>query len=432
MPRDKLTKRLVDNIEKPAEGKVPVFYWDTVMPGLGLSIASSGKRSFCVNYVTEAGERKRMVIGSYPAITCEEARSLAKVHLGNVAKGADPSLDRKTRRQAITVGEWCDRYLEDAERGAIRKRKGQPKKASTLALDRGRVERHVKPLIGRLRLIDLAPSDIHRFHRDVAAGKTAKVYRNPGSRTGNARVTGGTGTARRVVGMLGAILEEAKLQGVIQHNPARGVQRGTDGVRDRRLTADEYRALGDALRAFEAEGEHWQLTAAVRLLALSGCRRGEVQNLAWSEVDEPGGCLRLNDTKTGKSIRPAGRAVFETLAKLPRAKAAELVLPPVYNASRFLAAKGIERLCKRAGLEGVSAHTLRHSYASTAADLGMALPTISALLGHSVGGVTSRYVHMLDSVLIAAADKVAREIERQMDGPKSAEILQFPGNAAAV
>ena len=72
---------------------------------------------------------------------------------------------------------------------------------------------------------------------------------------------------------------------------------------------------------------------------------------------------------------------------------------------------GFERLMKRAGLTGVTPHTLRHSYASMAGDLGLSEPTIAALLGHAAGTTTSRYIHHLDSVLIAAADRVATAIE---------------------
>jgi integrase len=430
MARVKITKRLLDAAELPADGERPYFLWDTEVRGFGACVASSGKRSFVVDYVTTSGDRKRMVIGAYGALSCDEGRALAKVHLGNVARGEDPALERKTRRKAMTVAELCDRYMADAERGLVRGRSSEAKKPSTLALDKGRVDRHIKPLMGKMRVIDVRTPDVYRFFKDVAAGKTAKTYRNPGSPFGNARVTGGAGTARRTTGFLGAIFAYAVTEGVIEHNPARGVRTGSDKVRDRRLSPDEYRVLGDTLKAAEANGEHWQVIAGVRLLALTGCRLGEIKHLTWPEIDQPTHAIRLKDSKTGPSVRPAGRPVFELLARLPRAEGATFVLPAMRKTGRFGGiGAGIERVMRRAGFEDVTAHTLRHSYASTAGDLGFALPTISALLGHAAGSVTARYIHHLDTVLIAAADKVAREILRQMEGPQSAEIVQFPGAA---
>jgi integrase len=203
------------------------------------------------------------------------------------------------------------------------------------------------------------------------------------------------------------------------------VKRQADGVRERRLSPDEYRALGKALVAAEGEGEAWQVIAGVRLLALTGARLDEIQGLLWSELDETSGCLRLGDSKEGKSVRPLGRAVFDVLREVPRDKS-DFVLPGIRREGQFRSlANGVERIVRRARLDDVTAHTLRHSYASSAGDLGFSLPTISALLGHAAGGTTHRYIHQLDTVLVAAADRVACEIQRQMVGA-TAEIVRLP------
>jgi len=81
-------------------------------------------------------------------------------------------------------------------------------------------------------------------------------------------------------------------------------------------------------------------------------------------------------------------------------------------------------MAKRAGLSGVTAHTLRHSFASTAGDLGYSEPTIAAMLGHSAGSVTGRYIHHLDALLIAAASRVAAGIDAAMSGD-TGEVVPF-------
>lgn len=136
----------------------------------------------------------------------------------------------------------------------------------------------------------------------------------------------------------------------------------------------------------------------------------------WSELDKAGSCLRLDDSKEDASIRPVGSVVFDVLGRVSREGENPFVLPgPRSEKGHYTALDdALERLTERAGLEGVTSHTLRHSYASVAGDLGFTEITISALLGHAAGNVTQRYVHHLDSVLIAAADKVSGEIFQMM------------------
>jgi len=136
----------------------------------------------------------------------------------------------------------------------------------------------------------------------------------------------------------------------------------------------------------------------------------------WSEIDEAGSCLRLVDSKEDASIRPIGSVVFNVLREVSRQGKNPFVLPGPRSKSGHYSAldDALDRLTEKAGLDGVTSHTLRHSYASVAGDLGFTEITISALLGHAAGNVTQRYVHHLDSVLIAAADKVSGEVFRMM------------------
>lgn len=423
--RHKLTKRLIEAAETPAERK-PYFLWDDEVRGFGVRIFASGQRIFYVDYRARDGrQRRRMPIGAFGPLTCEQARRLAKATLGSVEWGEDPALERKTRRSSLTVAALCDRYMEAVEAGQVIGKGGRPKKPSTVYIDRGRIDRHIKPLIGARLVIDLTTPDIARFQRDIAAGKTRAVIKT-GRKRGKAIVEGGAGTARRTLGLLGGILSFALEEGIIERNPARGVKRSSDGTRTRRLTPDEYRALGVALDAAEGDGASWQAVAGVRLLALTGCRLGEIQNLKWSEVDEARGCLRLSDSKQGASTRPAGQAVFDVLKELPRTDDGEFVLPSRRGAGPFVTlGKAVTDITDLAKLEGVTAHTLRRSLASTAGDMGMSQPTIGALLGHSSGGVTSRYIHMMDAVLVAAADRIAAEISLQMAGT-TGQVYRLP------
>jgi hypothetical protein len=75
-----------------------------------------------------------------------------------------------------------------------------------------------------------------------------------------------------------------------------------------------------------------------------------------------------------------------------------------------------EEIFKDSPLAGVTPHVLRHSFASIANDLGFTEVTIAALVGHSKGSVTSKYIHTLDTALIMAADTISGYIQGLLDG----------------
>ncbi|MDE8344858.1 MAG: integrase arm-type DNA-binding domain-containing protein [Acidocella sp.] len=407
----KLTKTIV---EAAARQEKPYTLWCSDLPGFGVYVLPTGKLTYFVDYRNKTGIRRRLTIGRHGKLTAETARKLAIATMGEVVKGDDPAEERATQRKSMTVKDLCTRYMAAAENGLIMGKRNRPKKASTLYVDRGRIARHILPLLGSKRVCDIAQADINRFIRDVAGGKTAAVVKTDNKR-GVAIVEGGKGTAARTAGLLGGMLSFAVSEGVIAANPARGVKRPADNHRVRRLTVEEYRQLGKALAEAHAEAEAPQGIAGIWLLALTGCRSGEIINLKWVEVDEAGGCLRLTESKEGASIRPAGQAVFEVLSQVEKKKDCPYVLVSVSGGGPFGGmARAWQRTLKRTQLTGVTPHTLRHSYASVAGDLGFTESTIAALLGHAAGSVTSRYVHHLDSVLIAAANKVARAIYDMM------------------
>jgi integrase len=200
------------------------------------------------------------------------------------------------------------------------------------------------------------------------------------------------------------------------------------------LTAEQYRALGSALAALSAKrtkndkpAHHPYGLAAIRFIALSGVRRGEAVALRWQEVDVAGSCLRLADSKTGESVRPLGEAALAVV------KSVERISDHVFAAGADEEGyQGLPRLWKlvqsqarpeglaegEAGpLDDVTLHGLRHSFAGTADELGCSLPTIAAMIGHKLSGVTSGYVlKRLDRPLIAAADRVSGHITAMMDG----------------
>lgn len=408
----KLTKRTVDTAEVRAADYV---IWDEDLPGFGLRVFASGKRSYVVQY-RAAGRSRRFTIGLHGVWTPETARREAKALLGQVAHGGDPTEQRQLDHQAMTVKELCALYLADLDKGLILGKGSRPKKASTVITDRGRVQRHIIPLLGSRRVKDLTKSDIAKAMKDIMGGKTKADVKTSKPR-GRAIVRGGAGTAARTIGLLGGIFSYAVELGVIERNPAHGVRRPKDNIKRRRLSEQEYRLLGKILSAAVVGGRYATAAEMIRLIALTGCRRSEIIKLRWEEIDYDGSCLRLIDSKEGASVRPVGLPALERLESRRTETAEGYVFPGWAEGAPFGAFPSHwEKVFDKTALVDITPHALRHSFASIANDLGFTEATIAALVGHSRGTVTSRYIHSVDTALVMAADNIAGYIQGLLDG----------------
>ena len=164
----KLSKRVVDAIQPNPDGK-DVFMWDSgdgALKGFGVRMKPSGTGAYIVQYRTAEGRTRRLALGKVGTLTPDEARILARDKLVAATKGADPSAERHAARASMTVAELCDLYLAEAA----------PRiKASTLAMDRSRIDRHVRPVLGA------APCGASRPKTSTRCSSTLPPARRPGN-----------------------------------------------------------------------------------------------------------------------------------------------------------------------------------------------------------------------------------------------------------
>lgn len=425
MTRKRLTKQVVDALKIREKDYVE---WCGKLPGFGCRVRPSGVKSFIVQY--RIGGRnspaRKVTVGVYGKLTVEEARDAAAKILAKAELGDDVAAARAKQRAEMTVAQLCDEYMQDG---------CDHKKQSTLASDKGRIERHIKPLLGRTRIGEVKRADIERFMRDVANGKTATDEKT--GKHGRAIVRGGKGTATRTVRLLGGIFSYAVARGYIEDNPRFGVKVYADGKGERFLSSDELQRLGTALDEAETIGLPWHFEkgrkakhrplkeenrreiispfaiAAIRLMMFTGCRAGEILGLRWNEVDLEKGFLYLSDSKTGAKKVLLAAPAAQILASLPRL-GRYVIAGSQPDKPRSDIKRPWERITRHAGLGGLRLHDLRHSYASVGAASGMGLGTVGKLLGHNSPVTTARYSHFADDPLRRASEEIAGTIAAAM------------------
>lgn len=423
MPTGRITKRTVDALERSTHD---VFLWDTDLKGFGVKVTrQNGLKKYVVQYrVIGLGRRttaKRVVLGPHGTLTPEEARQLARRELSRVAQGDDPASDRTARKGTSSVAELWKAYVEHSQHRL---------KASTRTEYERLFTQHVLGPLGKRLVTEVEAADVRRLHR--AMHKTPYV-------------------ANRVVAMLGGFFTFAWKEGVLdsRENAAHGVEFYREEPRERFLTQAEFRRLGEVLIRAERHGlppapshrrkPRSELTAklrpksadtpipanpygvaAIRLLALTGCREGEILALKWDNVDLEHGYLRLSDTKTGRSVRPLGQSAAALLGSLPRVQDNGYVLPGMLPGDHLKEIKRLWSAVRHAAqLEDLRLHDLRHSFASVPASSGESLLVVRSLLGHKRIATTERYAHLADDPVKRAADRASAGIAGWLGLPET-------------
>ena len=306
----------------------------------------------------------------------------------------------------MTFRELCELYLAEGV---------AHKKPSTIKSDMRRIRHHLIPQLGSKRADTITIGDVERLLIDVAKGKTAPSKPSEDKRKAGSVVHGGARVAAQCVTLAGTIFAFAIRRGIRADNPAHRIKKPPVKKMNRFLSEVEIARLAAALDAESVSSGALYPSAAIKMLLLTGCRKSEILNLRWLDVDFEHKCLRLPDSKTGAKVVYLNAPALAILTELPRVENN----PYVFVGTREGAAtKAIDKVWARvrtkAGLSGVRIHDLRHSYASVGAVSGFSLPIIGALLGHKHAMTTARYAHLSADPLRAANEAVGGRIASAM------------------
>ncbi len=405
----RLTKPLVktitlDELAGGTEKTRDQVLWDSEVTGFGVRITRSGAKSYIFKYRLGHGRSattKKLRIGGID-LSLDRARSIAKEWRATVADGKDPARKRNELADAPTVSNLCDDYME---RYASSKRTGGE--------DAKKIKRIVRPRLGKLLVKDVTLRDIEDLHR---------AMRNTPYE------------ANRVLALLSKMFNLAIKWEWRTTNPAKGVTRYNEDKRNIFLSPTQIDSLSKAMTAYLNDAarptEVKKSLDALRLLMLTGARRGEVLSMRWEQIDfEKGAWTKPSaQTKQKKEHRiPLSPPALELLSAIhdKGEHPSGYVFPARTGGDGHLTdiKKAWAELCTRAGLRGVRVHDLRHTYASILASGGMSLPIIGALLGHTQPATTARYAHLYDDPLRAATDRVAAAYAARPTGNKNDSVV---------
>ena len=410
--RVKLTKRYID--AQTPDPEKERWIWDSEVRGLFLRIYQSGEKRFAMKFRV-GRQQKVFTIGTVGSPwTIETAREHAKEQLRDASLGVDPQKRKAAARAEPTVSELIDRYLKEGPADKPNKR------AATWEQDRSSLHSHIRPLLGSRIAAHLKPSDLAKAQSEIAAGKTA-VSALSGKKRGRLNITGGKTTASRCTIIFQAMMAWAVSRKILVAHPTLGVVRYKIEKRERFISVDEVQKIFEATERLEKRGEvRSEFGLIIRLLILTGARRGEIQGLQWREVDLARRLIVLPDarSKTGARRIPLSDAAIEVLEGIKRN--GDYVFP----ANRANAASGhtvgLPRAWRairdEAGLDDLRIHDLRHSFASFAAEAGASLQLIGKALGHTQMRTTERYAHLRDDPLNALVNEIGERVKGAKTG----------------
>jgi integrase len=364
---------------------------DTELTGFEVRAREGGAKSYSVVYRDGRGRgapQRRYTIGPHGSPwTPETARADAKRVLGQVAHGKDPARAKTEEKAAPTVAALAEQFMaEHAE---------AKRKASTAREYRRLLDHVVLPAIGKRKVANVTRQDVTKFHH---ARRETPIEAN------------------HALAVASALFNFAERIGCRPDgsNPYRHVEKYPQRNRERFLSADELARLGDALAAHDGSP---YATAAIKLLVFTGARLGEVLGLQWQWIDFDRGEARLPDSKSGPKTIHLPPPALAVLTELPRVEGnPHVIVGGVPGAGLVNLEKPWRAIRKKAELEDVRLHDLRHAFASIAVSSGMGLPIIGKMLGHTQAQTTQRYAHLARDPVKAAAAAVASKIAAAMAG----------------
>lgn len=360
-----LTKSSIEKLKYDGKGKSQRIHWDDKLSCFGVRVFPTEKKSFVITYRNSFGTKRIMTIGKFGVLTLQQAREKAKKLLVEVNEGEDPIAEKQSLAAGQTIASLCDVYME--RHAKVHKK--------TWKEDRRRIERHIKPLWGRRKVISLKRSEMATFHNRL--GKSAPYEAN------------------RVLEILQKMFNLAPIWGFIPEgtpNPVLNIQRFKEKKRDRWIKPEE---LPKIINQIEKE-PNIHVRSALWLYLLTGARKNEILKAKWDDIDFDRQELVISETKSGrKHVIPLSGQAMQIIASIPRLEDNPYLIPGAKPGSHYVnLQKAWERIRKLAKIEDVRLHDLRRTVGSWLAMHGVSLLVIGKTLNQTTPATTQIYARL--------------------------------------
>jgi len=396
MPQQKLTQTFVDTVQ-PQQKKVD--YFDSLQTGLLLKVLPSGKKTYYLRYRDDRGKMRERKLADATILSLKDARTLARQKLAQIALGEDPFAKQAALRDVPRFAEFvAQEYLPYAKQ---RKRSWRT--------DVSLLNNHILPALGQLYMDEVSKRHLMRLFAEHRASH------KPGS-------------TNRIIILCRFIFNCAirwEVPGVTS-NPTAGIDLYPENNQiERFLTEAEAKRLFEAL---ERSGSK-MLKYIVGMLLLTGARKNEVLHAKWQDFDLKRRIWRIELNKSGKTRHvPLSDGAIALLAQVPRIEGCEYVFAnPDTGRPYTQIFYAWDTARKRAGLDDLRIHDLRHSFASFLVNSGRSLYEVQKILGHTQIKTTQRYAHLSQDSLVSAANCAAKAVPIAQSMPESLEGVQLVG-----
>lgn len=365
----KLTKVYIDNLTTSADG----FVWDSEVPGFGIRVRSSGRKTYIIRYRNRYGQDRYHTIARTCDMTPSQARDRARELFVQVKAGADPSEQRARDRAQITMQELYDLWIELHAIPTM--------KPSSVYQAQSLWRRHLK-VVAKKKAASITVADVQDLHIAMRTGPSV---------------------ANQVMSILRSMFRLAVKRHILDVNPAQEVSWYRQRQRSRVMLPDEIARLHIAL---ESDQFTPQFRRLIRLLFLTGCRLSEIRDAHMSWVDWKACTLSLPDSKTGAKIIPLSAPAMELVAEQ---RGHEWLIPARIGEGHMRSAFAAwKRLLKASGLEpAIRIHDIRHTVGSLGHLGGLSQREIAIQLGHSSLKTTERYTKGYSGIERHVADRIA-------------------------
>jgi integrase len=401
-----LNDRLIKSLPTPkTKHKI---HWDDRITGFGIRITNNDAKSFVLRYVINGRERK-CTIGGYPELSCSAARDIATQLKGEISKGYDPLEKKREINSTPTVREFSKDFMKAREKSL--------RKGTFESYQKWYLEKYILPEFGSLKINSITKREVEKFH---ASFSETPIMGN------------------RLLRLLKTMFNTAISWDIVAKNPTQDIKNFPEHKRERYLSDNELKKLFEVLN--EEEMVDTMNVNAVKLILLTGSRKGEVLSARWEDFNlETGVWLKpaILTKQNKNTYTPLNGEVLEIVKAMKKkitpddqisSTGKKIISTKEYlffnprlgahlqDIKRFWA-----RICDKAEIKNAKIHDLRHTFASILVSNGVGLEVIGKLIGHSNVTTTQRYAHLANNALKQATDMLADKVMKKSVNAKKSD-----------